>query len=308
MRQPEGDLNKKPAGGEDALIGQLRDKAPGPKQEAGNDWERVCLLGLMMPCFAAVPEKAKPPKPEDWKVERENLYKNLIAYGKDEREFQRWRTRYFVNHNDYPTLQEKADFLKIAELNNYPYNESMVKNWVYEVMTDGKQEGRHYVNQRNHCRASAHHLADTCQTLAAMGDKRAEKMVKPMAVAMQTAVDPIARKALVVGLVHLHDGGVISKDKFVEMVASALRSDLKNTAASKGKNDFDFKDKEESLLLMAACLNHYRTPEVVKLFKEISADDKCTVPKLREAVQDFLNPKPNGPLILAWSPPRLDRP
>lgn len=310
MGQPEKDLSKPkpPADGENAIIGQLLSNTIGRKQETASDWGKVCLLSLMMPCMVPIPEKIEPPKPEDWKVGKEDLDTNRRKFGKDEQEFTRWRTRYFVNHNEHPTLEDRAKFLKVAELNNYPYNEVMVKNWVHEVMTDGKQEGRHYVDQKNNCRRAAYELANVCQTLAAMGDARAEKMVRPMEVAMQTVADPLARKALVIGLVHLLDGGVISKDKFVKMVAGAMRSDLKNTPASKGKNDFDFQDREETLLLMAYCLNNYRTPEVVKLFKEIAADEKGTVPKLREKVQDLLNPKPNGPLLLVWSPPELTRP
>lgn len=311
MGQPERDLDKpKPAqAGEDALIGQLLPKATGRKQETGNGWERACLLGLMMPCLVPIAEKVEsPPKPEDWKVCKEDFDRNLRKFSKEEQEFQRWQTRYFVNHNEQPSLQEGVNFLKVAELPNYPYNEAMVKNWVYEVMTDGKQEGRNYVDQKNHCRESAYHLANACQTLAAMGDPRAEKMVKPMEVAMQTTKDPLARKYLVVGLIHLLDAGVISKDQFVKIVGNALRNDLKNTPASKGKDDFDFKDREASLQLMAFCLNHYSTPEVVKLFKEIAADDKCTVPTLKEAVKDYLNPRPVGPLLMAWSPPQLSRP
>lgn len=310
MGEPERDLSKpKPiTDGEAALIAQLFPKGPGGKQETGNDWERACLLSLMMPCLVPVPEKVETPKPEDWKVCKEDLDTNRSKFSKEEQEFLRWRSRYFVNHEEYPRLEDEAKFLKVAELANYPYNEAMVKNWVYEVMTDGKREGRHYVDQKNVCRESAYRLANACQTLAAMGDERAEKMVKPMEVAMQTATDPLARNSLVIGLVHLLDGGVISKDQFVKMVGGALRSDLKNTPASKGKDDFDFKDREASLLLMALCLHNYKTPEAVKLLKEIAADEKCTVPKLKETVQDLLNPKPNGPLLVAWSPPQLTRP
>ncbi|PWT98174.1 MAG: hypothetical protein C5B53_07085 [Candidatus Melainabacteria bacterium] len=296
MGQTERDLNRPnpAADGESALIGQLLPKAAGRRQDIGNDWERTCLLSLMAPCLVPIPEKTETANPEDWKVSNEEFKTNVTKWGRDAGLFERWQTRYRVDHDRYPSMEQEAKFLKAAELVNYPYNEGMVKGWVHDVMTNGQRYAREDFWQRDASRRAALHLSETCRMLADMGDERAEKMVKPMAVAMQTTNDPIARDHLVSGLGYLVNRGVISQDQYQKMLVDAMRSDLKNTSPYKGKLDFIFEDREKTLVGMARLLNRHRTPEVERLFNEIAADEKCVVPELRETIQGLLNPKPNG--------------